>query len=63
MHPGYIDLLIQFDGNNLVTFPDKYVLPQDIRKALGAVDDLIIHANTPYPLKYENGEYIISFPF
>ncbi len=59
-YPGYLSKL---DGKNTVTFDATYVVPPDVAKALGTTRELVIQGNVPYPLKYENGVYTITFPY
>lgn len=56
------EALKYFEGQRTVSFPDTYVAPQSIKNALGSVKDLIIQKNSTYPLKFENGEYVITLP-
>ncbi|MBK9984987.1 MAG: hypothetical protein IPP15_21925 [Saprospiraceae bacterium] len=58
-YPGYLSKL---DGKNTVTFESSYQMTSDIKKALGTTRDLVIQGQVPYPLKYENGVYTITFP-
>lgn len=59
----YPDFLVKLDGKSTVTFQDSYTLPIQVQQALGAKKTLVVKANVAYPLKFENGEYIITFPF
>src|SRR5688500_11671981 len=56
------EALKYFDGQRTVSFPDTYVAPESIKNALGTFKDLIIQKNSTYPLKFENGEYVITVP-
>jgi len=56
------DALKYFEGKRTVSFPDTYVAPQSIKNALGSFKDLIIQKNSTYPLKFVNGEYVITVP-
>jgi hypothetical protein len=58
----YPAFLSRLDGKTTVTFEGSYLIPEDLRKALGATHELNIEANVPYPLKFENGQYVITFP-
>ncbi len=58
-HPEF---LVKLDGKSTVTFEDTYVVPSDVKNALGSAGDLVIKGNTPYPLKHKNGEYVITLP-
>lgn len=59
-YPGY---LTRIDGKNTVSFDDAFTIPAVVRKAMGATKELVVQANTPYPLKLENGLYTITFPY
>jgi len=59
-HPELISIL---DEKRIVTFEDSYILPPEIKKALGTSADLTIRANQIYPLTYNEGKYFIAFPF
>jgi len=56
------ETLKYFEGQSSVSFPDTYVAPQSIKNALGSFKDLIIQKNSTYPLKFVNGEYVITVP-
>ena len=58
----YPAFLVKLDGKSTVTFEDSYTLPVEVQKALGAKKPLVIKENEAYPLKFENGEYVITFP-
>ena len=58
----YPALLEKFDGNSTVTFEERYTVPVDVQKALGARGQLVIEASTPYPLKVVNDQFIITLP-
>jgi hypothetical protein len=58
----YPAFLAKLDGKSTVTFEGSYTLPVEVQKALGAQKTLVIKANETYPLKFENGEYVITFP-
>ncbi len=58
----YPNYLSKFDGQKTVTFEASYVVPDNVRKALGAANNILIRGNVAYPLKYENGEFTITMP-
>ncbi|MGB3080078.1 MAG: hypothetical protein WBB31_13420 [Saprospiraceae bacterium] len=58
-YPGYLP---KMDNQTSVTFESTYRLPDNVKKALGSVNDLVIQGQVAYPLKYENGFYTITFP-
>ena len=58
----YPDYAQKLDGKNSVTFEKSYALPDDVKKALQLSGDVVIKGNVAYPLKYENGEFTITFP-
>ncbi len=58
-YPSY---LIKLDGKSTVTFVESFTVPADVKKALGSMKDLVIQGNVAYPLTYENGEFVITFP-
>ena len=58
----YPDYLNKLDGKSTVAFNDTYVVPENVQKALGAKQTLVIKGNVAYPLNYENGEFVITFP-
>ena len=58
-YPGY---LVRLDGKSTVSFENSYTLPVEVQTALGVKKPIVVKANVAYPLKFENGEYIITFP-
>lgn len=57
--PGMTSVL---DGKNTVRFEDQFIFPAEVKERLGSAKDLIIQGNSTYPLRFENGNYIITFP-
>jgi hypothetical protein len=58
----YPNYLSKFDGQKTVTFEDSYAVPANVRKELGVANEIVIRGHVAYPLKFENGEYIITMP-
>ena len=50
----------RLDGRTTVTFESDFKASEELKKALGSYKDLLIQANSTYPLRYENGNYIIT---
>lgn len=58
----YPALLEKFDGQSAITFEETYVLPSDVQKALGSPKQLIIQANSTYPMRTVGDQFVIVFP-
>ena len=58
-YPAYLSKL---DGKSTVTFESSFIVPVDVQKALGSPKELVIQGNVAYPLKYVNGEFVMTFP-
>jgi hypothetical protein len=54
-------VLPYLDGKNQVTFSETFTFPSSVRKQLGSVEDIILQANSTYPMTFENGNYVIRF--
>lgn len=56
----YPKALERLDGQTSVSFEGDFKGSEELKRALGTYKDLIIQANATYPLRYENGNYIIT---
>ena len=46
-----------------MVFKGDYVLPDEVKQALGVSGDLMVKAQAAYPVKFLNGNYVITFPY
>lgn len=58
----YPSFLKNLDGKSTVTFESSFTVPVDVQKALGSTKELLIQENVAYPLTYENGVFVMTFP-
>ena len=56
----YPKALEKLDGKTTVSFESDFKGSEELKRALGTYKDLMIQANATYPLRYENGNYIIT---
>ena len=52
----------RFEGQRTINFENTYVLPEEVKKALGVSKDLVIQGNSTYPVRLENGYYVVRIP-
>jgi len=55
------DKLVFLDGKSAVTFTERFQIPNEVREALEANQDLVIKPGT-YPLTFIDGIFTIKFP-
>ena len=56
----YPDMAALLEGQDSITFAEGFEASDELKRAMGANKDLIIRANNTYPVRLENGEYIIT---
>jgi len=58
----YPQFLSRLEGKSTVTFDDGFVFPSEFSQALGTSKELKFDVNEAYPLRFENDEFVITFP-
>ena len=56
------EYLAKFEGQTSINFEHTFVLPDNVRQALGSPKELVLQGNSTYPMEYQNGYYLIRIP-